>query len=195
MLSILLPAQRPLDRTQTLDFLAPLLIRLYLAPIMWMAGTRKLAHIDSTISWFEHGLGLPFPEFLAWLATLTEVIGAVLLLIGLATRWISIPLMITMLVAAFAVHWPYGWPAIADPSSLFANDRVAASAEKLARAKALLQEHGNYNWLTSSGRLVILNNGIEFAATYFILLLSLFFTGGGRWVSVDYWLRRRFATD
>ena len=46
MLSILLPAQRLLDRTQTLDFLAPLLIRLYLAPIMWMAGTRKLAHID-----------------------------------------------------------------------------------------------------------------------------------------------------
>tara|TARA_Y100000780_G_scaffold193559_1_gene182540 strand:- start:104 stop:280 length:177 start_codon:yes stop_codon:yes gene_type:complete len=54
-----------------------------------------------------------------------------------------------------------------------------------------LQEHGNYDWLTSSGRLVILNNGIEFAATYFILLLSLFFTGGGRWVSVDYWFNRR----
>jgi len=68
MLSTLLPAQRLLDRTQTLDFIAPLLIRLYLAPIMWMAGTRKLAHIDSTISWFEHGLGLPFPELLAWLA-------------------------------------------------------------------------------------------------------------------------------
>jgi len=65
---------------------------------------RKMAHIDSTVSWFEQGLGLPFPELLAWLATLTEVIGAVLLLIGFATRWISIPLMITMLVAAFTEH-------------------------------------------------------------------------------------------
>ena len=99
--------------------------------------------------------------------------------------------MITMLVAAFTVHWPYGWSAIAAPSSLFANDRIAASAEKLARAKALLQEQSNYDWLTSSGRLVILNNGTEFAATYFILLLSLFFTGGGRWVSADYWFNRR----
>jgi hypothetical protein len=67
---------------------------------------------------------------------------------------------------------------------------VLASADKLAAAKAILQEHGNYNWLTSSGPLVVLNSGIEFAATYFIMLLSLLFTGAGRYFSVDYWLAR-----
>lgn len=46
-------------------------------------------------------------------------------------------------------------------------------------------EHGNYDWLTSSGSVVILNNGIEFAATYFVMLLALFFMGGGRYVSLD----------
>lgn len=54
----------------------------------------------------------------------------------------------------------------------------------------ILQEHGNYEWLTESGNFVILNNGIEFAATYFVMLLALFFMGGGRYVSVDWWLAR-----
>jgi uncharacterized membrane protein YphA (DoxX/SURF4 family) len=46
--------------------------------------------------------------------------------------------------------------------------------------------------LTSSGNFVVLNNGIEFSATYFIMLLALFFTGAGRYASVDYWIRRKF---
>jgi len=195
MLAILNRLQDGLDASRHLDFIAPLLLRLYLVPVLWMAGSRKLQHMDATISWFgdvENGLGLPFPALLAWLAALTEVGGAILLLIGLAVRWISIPLIITMLVAIFAVHWPNGWPVIADPSSLFANDRIAASADKLAKARELLQQHGNYEWLTSSGRLVILNNGIEWAATYLLMLLALFFTGAGRWVGVDYWLARRY---
>jgi putative oxidoreductase len=37
----------------------------------------------------------------------------------------------------------------------------------------------------------VLNNGIEFAATYFIMLLALFFIGAGRYVSLDYWIARR----
>ncbi len=38
---------------------------------------------------------------------------------------------------------------------------------------------------------MVLNNGVEFAATYFIMLLVLFFIGGGRYLSVDYWIARR----
>jgi uncharacterized membrane protein YphA (DoxX/SURF4 family) len=72
-----------------------------------------------------------------------------------------------------------------------ANERVMESADKLERARDILRENGNYSWLTSSGNLVILNNGIEFAATYFIMLLALFFTGAGRYASVDYWIRRK----
>ncbi|MGB1110868.1 MAG: hypothetical protein ACPG4N_10960, partial [Gammaproteobacteria bacterium] len=67
------------------------------------------------------------------------------------------------------------------------------AAEKLSAANSLLQEHGNYSWLTASGEFVILNNGIEFAMTYFIMLLALFFMGGGKYLSVDYWLGRQFC--
>jgi uncharacterized membrane protein YphA (DoxX/SURF4 family) len=178
-----------------LDGFAALALRLYLIPIFWMAGTHKYQSFADTVDWFgntDYGLGLPFPWLMAFLATSTELAGAVLLTLGLATRWISIPLMITMIVAAVTVHLPNGWQAIADPSAPFANTNVIDSAEKLAKAREILDTHGNYDWLTSSGNFVILNNGIEFAVTYFIMLFALFFMGGGRYVSVDYWLARKF---
>jgi uncharacterized membrane protein YphA (DoxX/SURF4 family) len=183
-----------LESTRAADFLGPLALRLYLVPVFWMAGTTKWQGFDNTVAWFgnpDWGLGLPFPWLLAFLAVWTEILGAVSLLFGIAVRWFAVPLMFTMIVAAGAVHWDYGWQAIADPGAPFANERVMDSADKLARAKDILRENGNYSWLTSSGNFVVLNNGIEFAATYFIMLLALFFTGGGRLVSLDYWIGRR----
>lgn len=176
---------------QPFDGLPALALRLYLVPVFWMAGSHKLADFSSTVEWFgnpDWGLGLPFPLLMAALATATELAGAVLLALGLMTRWISIPLIVTMLVAALTVHWPHGWQAIADPSAPFANAQVIDSAEKLAAARSLLEQHGNYEWLTSSGAFVILNNGVEFAITYLVMLLALVRLGGGRYVSVDYWL-------
>jgi putative oxidoreductase len=178
------------SRLKHLDGLAPLALRLYLVPVFWMAGSQKIAGMESTIEWFgnpDWGLGLPFPSLLAHLAAYTEAVGAVLLLVGLATRWISIPLMFTMLVAIFTVHWPHGWASIADSG---AQD----VAVRLGAAKELLQEHGNYDWLTEKGGFVILNNGIEFGVTYLIMLLSLLFTGGGRYVSLDYFMMKVFPS-
>jgi putative oxidoreductase len=181
-----------LNMTKAADFIGPLALRLYLVPIFWMAGSKKLANMDSTIEWFgnpDWGLGLPFPELLAWLATLTETGGAILLLVGLAVRWISVPLMVTMLVAIFTVHWQNGWLAIAEGTGIFATENSIAAIERLNVAKEILQEHGNYDWLTEHGSLVILNNGIEFAVTYLIMLLVLFFYGAGRYASMDYWFK------
>ena len=187
-----------LDKLSCLSGMAPLLLRLYLIPIFWMAGTSKidfatLMPYEGTVSWFGGYLGMPLPTLMAFLAGWTEILGAIFLAGGFAVRWISIPLMITMLVAAFAVHWENGWQAIADPAAFGANERVVEAVDRLDRAKSILREHGNYDWLTGRGSLVMLNNGIEFAITYFVMLLSLFFTGGGRYVSIDYWLNRHFA--
>jgi uncharacterized membrane protein YphA (DoxX/SURF4 family) len=190
LLSINRAQQYVANHTATLASLA---LRLYLAPIFWMAGMSKFNSFDSTVEWFgnaEWGLGLPFPWLLAFLATATELAGAVLLVLGLLTRIISVPLIITMLVAIVSVHWVNGWQAIADATAPFANEQVLAAPEKLDRAKAILQEHGNYNWLTASGKFVILNNGIEFAATYLIMLLALIGLGAGNYHSLDYWLSK-----
>lgn len=184
-----------LGRTRALDFVAPLLLRAYLAPVFWMAGTKKLASFDSTVEWFgnpDWGLGLPFPEVMAALAAGTETAGAVMLVLGLGVRWVSVPLMVTMIVAMATVHWQNGWLAIAEGAgSLFATERTIGAMERLEKAREILQAHGNYDWLTQDGEFVVLNNGIEFAATYLLMLLVLFFIGGGRYLSFDYWIAHR----
>jgi putative oxidoreductase len=201
LLNLYTPLHKLLDKSLTFEGIAPLLLRLYLAPIMIQAGWNKYQGFEGIVDWFgnaDYGLGLPFPFVLAFLAIAAELVGGIFLLVGLATRWVSMPLMVTMLVAAFSVHWPNGWAAIADASSwmsdgtIMLNEAVINAPEKLAAAKGILQEHGNYEWLTSSGKFVVLNNGIEFAMTYFIMLLSLFFTGGGKYTSVDFFLAKKF---
>lgn len=192
----LLQLQDLLNRTRAFDFLAPLALRLYLAPIFWLAGTKKYNSFEDTAAWFgnaDWGLGLPFPTLMAFLATSTEIAGAIMLLFGFGVRWVAIPLMITMIVAAFTAHWQNGWQAIADSNFCLFNcsDAIEAS-EKLSAAKEILKEHGNYDWLTSQGSIVISNNGIEFATTYFIMLLALFFMGSGKYISVDYWIKDKF---
>jgi len=188
-------SQRQLDRLVVLDFVPSLLLRVYLVPVFWMAGTQKAAHFGDTVEWFgnaEWGLGLPFPALMAFLATAAELGGAVSLALGLALRWMCIPMMFTMLVAAFAVHWQNGWLAIAEGMGAFSTARTMEAQRRLEQAKEILMQHGDWDYLTEYGNFVILNNGVEFAVTYFIMLLALAFLGAGRYVSLDYWIRRRF---
>lgn len=191
--------QQIVARLQVADGIPLFLLRVYLAPVMIQAGWNKASSFDSIVDWFgndDYGLGLPMPLVMAFLATAAELVGGVLLLLGALTRLVSIPLMVTMIVAMVSVHAKNGWLAIADASSWLAdgtillNEKIVAAPEKLAAAKSLLQEHGHYDWLTSSGNFVVLNNGIEFAATYFIMLLVLFIYGGGRFFSVDYYVNK-----
>jgi len=188
-------AQGLLDRLVVLDFIPSLLLRIYLTPIFWMAGTQKAAHFSDTVEWFgnaEWGLGLPLPWLMAFLATSAELVGAVSLVLGLALRWMCIPMMFTMLVATFTVHWQNGWLAIAEGSGIFSNMRAMEAQQRLEEAKEILMQHGDWEHLTEFGNFVILNNGVEFAVTYTIMLLALAFLGAGRYVSLDYWIRKRF---
>jgi len=195
-------AQDIFDKIRSyVDFIGPLLLRIYIVPVFWVASNNKWnpfdsdSSLDSVIQWFgntEWGLGLPFPTLMAYMAWGTEYFGAILLALGLATRWISIPLMVTMIVAAVTVHWKNGWQAVHDLSSPYASTNAGEAIERLSRAKDILKEHGNYDWLTEYGNLIASNNGIEWAATYFLILLALFVTGGGKFVSVDYWLAKKF---
>jgi uncharacterized membrane protein YphA (DoxX/SURF4 family) len=162
------------------------------------------------IAWFgnsDWGLGLPFPALLANLVILVEFFGGWLLLFGAFTRLISIPLMFTMIVAATTVHADNGWFAITPTNSDISAARVATwlgfdSAEislensretalRLEQMRSLLEENGNTDWLYEKGNIVVLNNGIEFSTTYFIMLLALFFIGAGRYTSIDHYVAQR----
>jgi len=200
--------QSLLEKNKSVDFLGPLALRLYLAPIFIVVGLHKFNHFDDMVWWFGNSLNMPLPELMVFLAASAELFGGIALLIGLATRWISIPLMATMLVAALSAHWSNGWFSIAPsngetspayvlekigfPGAKESLENSASVAIRLEKAKEILRENGNYSWLSDKGGFVILNNGIEFSATYFIMLLILFFYGAGNYLSLDYWIARKF---
>ena len=112
-----------LKRLGFLDFVILFIIRIYLFFIFWGAGTssNKLSWTDGIPSVnprFAEFLGpegsdnlnFIFPTFFAWLVILAEAGGAILLLLGLFTRWASVPIIFAMFVAAY-FHFPNGWNA------------------------------------------------------------------------------------
>ncbi|MEM7282324.1 MAG: DoxX family protein [Pseudomonadota bacterium] len=198
------------------DGVASLLMRLILAPVLIAAGWEKL----NGENWFSHiqdSMPFPFgilPVELSWfMASWTEFLGGIFILLGLATRLWAIPLAATMFVAGYSVHLDNGWPAIAPSnppaicipdseaqaqSNVFeryikcynVNERTIEASERLSRAKDILREHGNFSYLNGNGAIVKLNSGYEFAGIYFAMLLALVMIGGGRYFSLDYYLRR-----
>jgi putative oxidoreductase len=89
----------------------PLLaMRLVLAYGFYGPAVKKLANINDIVDWFT-SLGIPAPKLNAYLSAGTEITGVVLLTLGLATRFITLPLIITMFVAIKTVHWGNGFDA------------------------------------------------------------------------------------
>lgn len=92
-------------------------LRLLLAWEYFEAGREKLlgenwfAHIQSDFMFpFNH-----MPAAMTWgMATWFELIGGVLLVLGLGTRFVAFSLLILTVVAIDAVHWPDSWSTLAE---------------------------------------------------------------------------------
>jgi len=162
-----------------------------------MAGSNKLAHAEYLGPYFE-SLGIPAPQLMVYVAALTELLGGIALLAGLAVRWMAVPLMFTMVVAATTAHWDNGWHALPETELTvpweWRTDLIEEGTVRKERAREILKENSNYEWITAAGSITILKNGIEFAATYFIMLLVLFFIGAGKYFSLDYWIARKWRS-
>jgi len=87
-----------------------LLARLTVAYGFYEPATTKWADINSVAAWFS-SLGIPLPTLNAYLAATTELVGVLLLTLGLFTRLISLPLIIIMVVAITTVHFGNGFGA------------------------------------------------------------------------------------
>lgn len=75
-----------------------LVIRLTWGWKFFEAGLGKLKDIPKVVGFFTQ-LHIPAPEINAYLAATTECVGGALLILGLLTRVVSIPLIFTMIVA------------------------------------------------------------------------------------------------
>jgi putative oxidoreductase len=82
-------------------FQSPLLlaVRLYWGWQFFIDGKGKLLNLQKITAYFGNDLHIPFPKFNACLASATECIGGLLLLAGLGSRLIALPLIFTMIIA------------------------------------------------------------------------------------------------
>lgn len=90
--------------------IALLLARLTIAYGFYNPAMEKWSDMSSVATWFGT-LGIPFPTLNAYLAASTELLGVVLLTLGLFTRLISLPLIVVMVVAITTVHLAHGFAA------------------------------------------------------------------------------------
>ncbi len=171
-----------LEWMRIFDFIAPLVIRLFLAPMFWVSGVKHLGLFSSSdfviynpLTWLNteafqqsvaalnntlfSGMGA---ETLVILLGTIEIIAAILLVLGLGVRWVALALMFVVVVLGLIAMGDAGF---------------------LNTMQQLVMSHG-YTDMTS--------NLTEVYLLYFILLLALFFMGAGRWFSLDWYVYRNF---
>ena len=146
-------------------WLPQLALRLLLA---WEFGEAGFEKLHGT-NWFAD-LTFPFPFNLlppevSWnISMFFEIVGAFALVLGLATRFFTISLIILTIVAIASVHWPEHY-------TTFGN---------LLKGYRIIDENndgfGNY----------------KLPLMYMVMFLPLLFSGAGK-ASVDYWLSKRFT--
>lgn len=88
--------------------IAILLPRLLIAYGFYETGLTKWGNEANIAQWFA-GMNIPLPLLSAYLTSYFELIGAVLLALGLFTRYISLPLIFIIIVAIITVHLPHGF--------------------------------------------------------------------------------------
>jgi putative oxidoreductase len=82
-----------------LGFLAPALIRITVGVVFIQTGWGHLTHLADTVQAFRDDFGVPFPELNARIASVTEFVGGILMVLGLGARLAALPMAFTMLVA------------------------------------------------------------------------------------------------
>ena len=93
--------------------LAPLILRVGLAVVIWPHGAQKMlgwfggAGVSGTLSMFQENLGIPV--WLGFLVILTEFFGPILLLMGWLTRVVALAIGVMISVAAIMVHVAHGF--------------------------------------------------------------------------------------
>ena len=145
-MKLILNLDKFLKSLNKLDFLGLTSLRLYLFYVFYSSGTYRIDSFDKLSSWIG-ALNLPFPDIFTWTIIVTEMGGALLLIIGLFTRWACVPLITLNILFIYFIHLQNGWA----------------------------QE----------------SNGVQMPVTYIAMLLILLLMGGGKFLSLDYWIAEK----
>jgi putative oxidoreductase len=100
---------------------APLLfaLRVFFFWQLFLAGKGKLLNVERIAEFFD-SLKIPMPVFNAYLAAATECFGGLLLVVGLASRLVAIPVAFTMIVAYLTADYEAVTSIFSDPDKFVA---------------------------------------------------------------------------
>ena len=98
-----------MKQSKTATNIALLALRIMMASIFVFHGGQKLfgwfgGYGLAATGQYMESIGIPFGTVNAFLAGSTEFFGGLLLLAGVLVRYVSVPMVFTMLVAAFVGH-------------------------------------------------------------------------------------------
>ena len=162
-------------------FVSLLLLRLLLGYEFFESGAEKY----SGDNWFT-SLEFPFPFSILsadvnwFLATWFELIGAVLLIVGLATRYVSLSLIVLTIVAIYTAHMPETLQVV-DGESQWTITGIGSIGEFFDGYR--ISEKCADGYCTGNYKLPVM---------YLIMFVPLLLSGAGR-LSIDHWLKRRYA--
>jgi len=95
-------ASRLLERLHRIEWIGPLVVRVVFGYFWLETGIAKVHNLDGFTQRFV-GWGIPFPALSAGLSAWTELVGGLLIMLGLFTRLVCIPMLINMAVAVTLV--------------------------------------------------------------------------------------------
>jgi putative oxidoreductase len=95
-------ATRLLAALHRAAWLGPLVVRVVFGYFWLETGIAKVHNLDGFTQRFV-GWGIPFPAFSAGLSAWTELVGGLLIMLGLFTRLVCVPMLINMAVAVTLV--------------------------------------------------------------------------------------------
>src|SRR5690348_3776691 len=91
---------------------APLPLRLIVGYGFLEHGLLKLGRGVPVFAAALSGLGVPAPDFMAWVTVIVELLGGLAILAGAYVEVVSVPMIIVLLVALFTVHLQFGFSSI-----------------------------------------------------------------------------------
>ena len=159
-------------------FVSLLLLRLLLGYEYFTSGITKF----NGKNWFGSA-EFPFPFSLLpvdvnwFLATWFEILGAVLLIVGLATRYVAASLIVITLVAIYAAHLPEVQQVI-DGERVWTSVGIGSIGELFDGYR--ISEACKDGYCTGNYKLPVI---------YLFMFLPLMLSGGGK-LAVDHWLAR-----
>lgn len=98
-----------------------MVVRMFWGWQFFLTGRGKLLHIEQTSAFFE-SLGVPVPMLNAYAVGTVECFGGLLLLLGLLSRIVTIPLILTLCGAYLTADYAALRSIIADPNSFVTAD-------------------------------------------------------------------------